>query len=63
MTTKYIRTLIILIATAFASACSDTQPDGQRQYGDVTVDGDELTLDVTLEVPEMADFASRALAD
>ncbi len=63
MTTKYFRILIILIASALASACSESLPDGARHYGNVTVEGDELTLDVTLEVPEMAEFASRALAD
>lgn len=63
MTTKYFRILIILIASALTAACSDSLPDGPRQYGDVTVDGDEITLDVTLQVPEMAEFASRALAD
>lgn len=45
------------------SACSDSMPTGAHDYGDIRVDGDEITLEVSLDVPEIAEMRGRAMAD
>lgn len=63
---KQIRLLIIVLIGALMAGCTDSidMPGHESStVGGITVDGDDLTLDVSLDIPEIAVAASRSLGE
>lgn len=63
---KQIRLLIIVLIGALMAGCTDSidMPGHESSTVDgITVDGDDLTLDVSLDIPEIAVASSRSMGD
>lgn len=64
MSLKYIGLIITTLATLLMAGCADNV-DRPGQVTDavdgITIDGDDIILDVTLDIPEIAAATSRAL--
>lgn len=63
---KQIRLLILMLIGTFMAGCADSidMPGYEISTVDgITIDGDNITLDVSLDIPEIAMAASRAMGD
>lgn len=65
MSLKNIGILITVIFGAILAGCTDNadMPGHLKSVDGVTVDGDNLMLDVTLDIPEIAVASSRAMSE
>lgn len=63
---NYIKSLIILFIGVLIPSCADTlvlPGNGDSSYPGVMIDGDELSLDVSLDIPEIVSASTRAMDD